>query len=561
MSSNINTNVNANMNSSNTNTNINIDINSNDAKASSSGWKGFFQSVQDNVSKNMEEARIAKEAKAVGKIWDKRKKEWTFYFIDQELEEIIKAEEEMKKQNAAGGGGSGSEATSTTTTPAADERPVKDREYYDLLAVSTNATTSEIKKAYYKEARKCHPDKNIDDPKAAEKFQALGHAYQVLSTDHLREAYDKNGKSDNQGEDSMQDVDPFVFFNVMFGSHLVEPYIGELWIADTADSMMKNAGDEKNAASAAAANEDVNELSEEEQHQIMMGKMKKASAESELKQRKRQVKCAQNLVTRIARYDPKNKEEFIVTAQEEAIAIAKGAYGDLYCTTIGSALELAAEEYLGFETSFLGLSGHLARTKKNAMAFNTNMKLLGAGLKAASAGSKAMKGAEELQKTVRENGTEDSIDPEQAQQMAEHLDHSLPAFLEFAWAINKRDIQQTLRKVCKKVFNDASVPKEARFERAEAVQILGSEFKRIGKLFKHLEQGTDKFNAQDIKARMSVAAMTTMAKAQGQEVSMEDQDEMIKQAKQMNAAGAGTADGAQQGFGTNGDESTSETHR
>jgi hypothetical protein len=40
-------------------------------------------------------------------------------------------------------------------------------------------------------------------------------------------------------------------------------------------------------------------------------------------------------------------------------------------------------------------------------------------------------------------------------------------------------------------------------------------------------------DAQDIKARLSVAAMTTMAKAQGQEVSLDDQEEMIQQTKRM----------------------------
>lgn len=513
---------------SNNNTTNAIGTNKTNDTSTGSGWSGFFKSVQENVSKKTEEARIAKEAKAVGKIWDPEKKAWVFYFIDQEWDEILKAEEELKKQQQQQAGSLGG-----VELPSKEERPVKDREYYDLLGVSTNATTSEIKKAYYKEARKCHPDKNTDDPKAAEKFQALGHAYQVLSTDHLREAYDANGKSDNQGDAAMQDVDPFVFFNVMFGSHLVEPYIGELWIADTADSMMKNAADEPKT-------DDLDKLSDEERQKIMMEKMKKVSAESELKQRKRQVKCAQNLVKRIGIYDPQNKEEFIATAQQEAMEIAKGAYGALYCITIGFALEVAAEEYLGFETTFLGMGGHLARTKKNASAFNANMKLIGAGFKAASAGSKAMKEAEELQKTVQERGPDASIDPDQAQQMAEQLDDSLPAFLEFAWAINKRDIQQTLRKVCKKVFRDASVPKETRIERAQAIQILGAEFKRIGNLFEHL-QGTDKFDAQDIKARMSVAAMTTMAKAQGQEVSKEDQEELIKQAKQMNVGGPPTA--------------------
>jgi DnaJ domain len=250
------------------------------------GWKGIFQNLQSSVTKNIEDARIAKEAKAVGKIWDKRKKQWIFYFIDQELEEIIQEEKLLKQKNHA----------SSLENPHSHEteRPVQDREYYDLLGVSTNATTAEIKKAYYKEARKCHPDKNTDDPMAAEKFQTLGQAYQVLSSDTLRQAYDKNGKSENQGEETLQNVDPFVFFNVMFGSDLVEPYIGELWIADMADSMVKqNAGDIMNT-------EEMENLSEEEQHKIMEEKMKYISVESELKQRKRKVKCAQNLIHRIS---------------------------------------------------------------------------------------------------------------------------------------------------------------------------------------------------------------------------------------------------------------------
>jgi translation initiation factor IF-2 len=40
-------------------------------------------------------------------------------------------------------------------------------------------------------------------------------------------------------------------------------------------------------------------------------------------------------------------------------------------------------------------------------------------------------------------------------------------------------------------------------------------------------------DAQEIRARAEVAAMTTMAKAQGQEVSDKDAEEMIRQARQM----------------------------
>jgi len=85
------------------------------------------------------------------------------------------------------------------------------------------------------------PDKCPDDPKAAEKFQALGTAYQTLSNEQTRAAYDKNGKSENENADALvNSIDTTVFFNVMFGSTLVEPYVGELWIASVADIVMKD---------------------------------------------------------------------------------------------------------------------------------------------------------------------------------------------------------------------------------------------------------------------------------------------------------------------------------
>ena len=496
------------------------------------GVSGFFGKVQQNIAKQQEQGRIAKEAKEAGKIWDAKRKEWRFYLLDEEWNELLEQEKEIKL--------SGSSAAGSGGDNEAEERKVKDREYYELLGVSTNATEGEIKKAYYKKARLCHPDKNPDDPQAQQKFQDLGHAYNILSNEQLRAAYDKNGKSETNGaEDQMENIDPMVFFNVMFGSTLVEPYIGELWIAHTADSFMKDQG--------LQGMEEMDGLEEEERHAIMDEKMKKMQTESEFKKKKRQVTCAKNLRSRISTYEaidpttqtPEQVKElqqaFVQSCHDEAVQIVQGAQGDLYCQTIGFTLQVSAEEYLGFQTSLFGLGGHLARSRHNASAFGGTMKLVGAGIKAASAGSRAMQNAEQMQKDMEEKGTLD--EQEAAEQMASSMNDSLPVFLEFAWAINKKDIQSTLQKVCKKLFDDASVPKEIRLQRAQAVRLLGREFNRVGVAAAKLNKS--KMTAEDIKAQLSVAAMTTMAHSQGQEITKEDQEELMKQARrEMGGKGA-----------------------
>ena len=67
------------------------------------------------------------------------------------------------------------------------------RDYYDVLGISRNASDSEIKKSYRRLAMKHHPDRNPDDKSAEEKFKEIQEAYDVLSDEKKRSAYDQFG--------------------------------------------------------------------------------------------------------------------------------------------------------------------------------------------------------------------------------------------------------------------------------------------------------------------------------------------------------------------------------
>jgi molecular chaperone DnaJ len=73
------------------------------------------------------------------------------------------------------------------------------RDYYEVLGVGRDASESEIKRAYRKLAVKHHPDRNPDDPKAAEKFREATEAYEVLKDAEKRARYDRFGHAATEG--------------------------------------------------------------------------------------------------------------------------------------------------------------------------------------------------------------------------------------------------------------------------------------------------------------------------------------------------------------------------
>ncbi len=69
---------------------------------------------------------------------------------------------------------------------------------YSTLGVARGATEADIKKAYRKLAKELHPDRNADNPKAAERFSQVTAAYDLLSDKDKRARFDR-GEIDADG--------------------------------------------------------------------------------------------------------------------------------------------------------------------------------------------------------------------------------------------------------------------------------------------------------------------------------------------------------------------------
>jgi len=94
------------------------------------------------------------------------------------------------------------------------------KDYYHTLGVDRNASQEEIKKAFRKLARECHPDVN-KSPGAEEKFKEVNEAFSVLSDPAKRQQYDTFGTTNDYGAEGgyggFEDIFGEDFFSNFFG--------------------------------------------------------------------------------------------------------------------------------------------------------------------------------------------------------------------------------------------------------------------------------------------------------------------------------------------------------
>jgi DnaJ-class molecular chaperone len=92
---------------------------------------------------------------------------------------------------------------------------------YSTLGVARTATEADIKKAYRKLAKELHPDRNKDNPKAAEKFSQVTQAYDLLNDKDKRARFDR-GEIDGDGNPAA----PFGFGNGPAGGFRTQDFGG-----------------------------------------------------------------------------------------------------------------------------------------------------------------------------------------------------------------------------------------------------------------------------------------------------------------------------------------------
>jgi len=69
------------------------------------------------------------------------------------------------------------------------------RDYYEVLGLAPTADLTEIRKAFRRLARDCHPDVDLEDPEAETRFKERAEAWEVLSDPEKGAAYDRTGSA------------------------------------------------------------------------------------------------------------------------------------------------------------------------------------------------------------------------------------------------------------------------------------------------------------------------------------------------------------------------------
>lgn len=439
-----------------------------------------------------------------GKFWDTDLRKWTYCYLEEEFENLL----------------------NSTNHPES----VGDTTYYDLLGIRPGATSKEIKRGYHTKAKHTHPDKNPGDEEAAEQFVKIHKAYQTLMDPDQREAYDSFGTSRSAGSEDEVIFNVGVFFEILFGSQLVDSYIGQLSITSVVAQLMKlsQAGSASN---------------------FTLSSIQLLQESSRSRQRQRPIQVALHLRDKILPLvnQSASEDEFRASCWQEATAIAETEFGDTFLLLIGRALLVESDIYLQQKSFFSWPSWMVSTIRKKELKIRANIDMTTAVYRFVSELYHGVHNTTETSNPERQNNRaafasssqkEESKSKKSKKIPVELAEELLPQILDISWAYNAQDVAHVLQHACHKLFNDASASSQViTLRRAEAIHILGEIFvERSLQLHQNdnsstpLKNDTGVDDKSDANARLQVAYR--VARMQSDLPSREESEELIRRAKQ-----------------------------
>lgn len=377
------------------------------------------------------------------------------------------------------------------------EMEVVDTKLYDLLEVSTDASKSVIKKAYFSKAKDIHPDKNRDDPKAHELFVELHEAYYVLSDDNKRFEYDRWGSSSqgNGNGDVSMTFDANLFVAILFSgksgmlSTTVENFVGDLGLATFIDSGYKILS---LLESAAIVNQ--NEYDEDKFNnriiQIAEELLESEMNKNEMRRTARSIEIATHLVSTSkllsVHYskdasdnnvlDLPSEERFRQVIRDEATQILKdsGFYGPTYLEIIGSSLMSETSRNFALHGARATYRKWASR-KEFVLTFYDLFKKFGP-------------------LSDFENLTLDDF-----------ATACLPDALRLINIYNQIDISTAIREAIWRVLNDQGASRLERRNRKHAIRIIGEEFTALAADGKANNDNGDERTVNELKTNFVLA--------------------------------------------------------
>jgi len=332
-----------------------------------------------------------------------------------------------------------------------------------MLRVPSTASSSDIRRAYYRESKRCHPDKVGEDPVAVDRFRHLSEAYQVLRSVELRRAYDAGG------EEAVERLNSTVDLGSLYATTLCssgwEPFFGQLalsWLlAGSGASDMDDSVESGTASLDALAALFCVTVEPKDKRQIQ-----------------REVRCAANLAARLApAVDVASTTSIAETVAAEARAVADFPFAPALLETIATTYESEADIFLG-TVHPLNPCRELKQAAAQGKLLAQQARTTAVGVRAGLA-LRSLLVAETPVPTEQTNntplpGTANALCLERAE-----VQSKLPVLVQALWHVTLLDIEGTLRRSCGRVLHDSSVALDGRVARARALRAAAASLRAV----------------------------------------------------------------------------------